>query len=120
VLLVEGNAVQLLDGSEGLFGGLVFNKGESIKGSHPSQSSRPAPSFVVHFILYAPFGHALVVQGHENCIFGGVSNSVEFSQQELDEFLAAVFGHNGEAIDDDESVQALLQLDFILLLEICR
>lgn len=49
-----------------------------------------------------------------------MSNGVEFSQQELDEFLAAVFGHNGEAIDNDESVQTLLQLDFELLLEICR
>lgn len=29
VLLVKGNTMQLLDGSKGLFGGLVFNKGES-------------------------------------------------------------------------------------------
>jgi hypothetical protein len=29
VLLIERNTVQLLDGGEGLFGGLVFNKGES-------------------------------------------------------------------------------------------
>jgi hypothetical protein len=29
VLLVEGNAVQLLDGGECLLGSLVFNKGES-------------------------------------------------------------------------------------------
>ena len=30
VLLVQGNAVQLLDGGDGLFGGLVLDEGESI------------------------------------------------------------------------------------------
>lgn len=85
----------------------------------PSQSSHPADSCSA-FILYAPFGHALVVEWHENSIFGGVSNGVEFSQQELDELLATVLGDNWEAINHDKSVQALLQLDFILLLEICR
>jgi hypothetical protein len=69
-------------------------------------------------IQYAPFGHLFVVDGHENGIFGGVADGVEFSQKELDELLSAVLGDYWEAIDDDKCVQTLLDLNFILRLEI--
>lgn len=67
-----------------------------------------------------PFGHALLVQRHKNGIFGGVTDGIQLSQQELDEFLPAVFGNYWKAIDHDECVQALLQFNFILRFEICR
>lgn len=68
---------------------------------------------------YVPFGHVLVVEGHKDGIFGGVADRVEFPQQELDELLPALLRHDRKTIDDDECIQSLLELNFILRLEIC-
>jgi len=49
-----------------------------------------------------------------------VADGVEFLQQVLDELGLALLRHNGEPIEDDEGIQTLLQLDFILRPQVCR
>lgn len=84
--------MQLFNGGDSLFGGLILNKGESVndkkkmlrtvktKNPYPLTSLHRSISWGYYQIVYAPFRHALIVQGHEYSIFGGVTDGVEFSQ----------------------------------------
>lgn len=65
-----------------------------------------------------PLRHVLLVDGHVNGILARVSDSVELFQQEFDELRLALHRNNGEAVDDDERVQSLLQAHFILRFQI--
>lgn len=95
VLLVEGGAVQGLDGGDGLGGSLVFDKCVS-------------SSLLVG-----------IVHGHENVVLLGLADGGELAQQELDKFGPAVFGDLGQTIDHDKGVETLLHADLILLAKIC-
>ena len=66
-----------------------------------------------------PLRHVLLVGRHVDGILAGAADGVELFQQKFDEFALALRGHDGQAIDDHEGVQAFLQPDLILILQVC-
>lgn len=95
VLLVQWGTVQRLDGSLGLCGRLVFDKGVSL-------------------------GHLVVVaEGHQDVVLACLADGGELAKDELDELSLALLGHLGKAIYHDKRVEALLHAHVELLAQIC-
>ncbi len=61
---------------------------------------------------------SLLVHWQEDQILPGLSNRIQLLQQELDELWLLCLVDLGEAVDNDEGIVALLELDFIFFAEI--
>lgn len=118
MLFIQGGTVQVLDCGDGLFGGLILDKGKPKLCTKTSVSLHSQAVVFVFVPKYVPFGHLLVVNGHKDSIFGGVADGVEFPQQEFHEFWPALLRHDRKTIDDNKGIQTLLEFHFILRLKI--
>jgi hypothetical protein len=61
---------------------------------------------------------AVVAHGHVDGVLARPADGVELLEQELDEPWFLLFVDLGQAVDDDEGVVALLELDLIFFAEI--
>jgi hypothetical protein len=56
-----------------------------------------------------PLSLAVIANRHVHAILLDLAHAVQLPQDELDQLALAVLGHHGQAIDNDEGVEALVQ-----------